>query len=45
MIAFLSLLQDKYGGAEGYVTRYAGLSDNDITTIRNNLLIPATTRL
>ncbi|KAG5654585.1 hypothetical protein H0H81_011560 [Sphagnurus paluster] len=42
MIAFLSLLEEKYGGAEGYVKSYLGLSGDDIQAIRNNLLVSGT---
>lgn len=38
MTAFLSLLQDKYGGAEGYIHKYLDFSKDDIEIIRNNLL-------
>jgi len=38
MVAFLDLLQEKYGGAEGYLKNYLGFSEEDITTIRKNLL-------
>ncbi|KDQ64425.1 hypothetical protein JAAARDRAFT_28056 [Jaapia argillacea MUCL 33604] len=39
MTAFLSLLQDKYGGVEEYARSYARLSDGDIATIRRNLML------
>lgn len=45
MTAFLTLLLDKYGGAEEYVKHYMGLSDEDIITIRNNFLVSASPRL
>ncbi|KAI3616495.1 protein tyrosine serine phosphatase [Moniliophthora roreri] len=38
MTAFLYLLEDKYGGVENYCKQYLGLIDDDITTIRNNIL-------
>ncbi|KAJ7774097.1 protein-tyrosine phosphatase-like protein [Mycena olivaceomarginata] len=41
MLAFLDLLDDKYSGVEGYVRRFTGLGDEDIATIRRNLLVPA----
>ncbi|RDB19827.1 Tyrosine-protein phosphatase [Hypsizygus marmoreus] len=41
MKAFLTLLQEKYGGAEEYLKRYAGLSDEDIRIIRDNILVPS----
>ncbi|KAI0057609.1 hypothetical protein BV25DRAFT_1831060 [Artomyces pyxidatus] len=37
MLAFLKLVDEKYGGAEGYAKRYCGLDDDDIVTIRRNL--------
>ena len=40
MIAFLELLSSKYGGVEQYLKNVVELSENDITTIRNNILIP-----
>ncbi|KAJ6583775.1 protein-tyrosine phosphatase-like protein [Mycena sp. CBHHK59/15] len=42
MSAFLDMLEAQYSGAEEYAKRYADLSDEDITTIRHNLLVPAT---
>ncbi|KAK7054142.1 protein-tyrosine phosphatase-like protein [Favolaschia claudopus] len=42
MTAFLDLMDEKYSGVEGYVKQFAGLSDEDISTIRQNLLVPAT---
>jgi hypothetical protein len=43
MLAFLDLLDqdEKYSGVEGYVRRFTGLGDEDIATIRRNLLVPA----
>ena len=38
MTAFLSHLEVVYGGVEAYVNRYLGLSDEDIRTIRHNIL-------
>jgi len=38
MLAFLDLLEEKYGGAEGYLENYLGFSDEDVTTIRKALL-------
>jgi len=43
MEAFLHLLEDKYGGAEGYIRKYVGLSNEDIATIKDHLLVPANT--
>ena len=40
MNAFLALLQEQYGGAEEYIKRFCGLTDDDINIIRENLLIP-----
>ncbi|THH29670.1 hypothetical protein EUX98_g4526 [Antrodiella citrinella] len=40
MLAFLQLVQEKYGGAEGYLKQHAQLTDEDITTIRRNILVP-----
>jgi len=40
MSAFLEMLDAKYLGVEEYVKRFAGLSDDDITTIRRNILVP-----
>ncbi|KAH9938005.1 protein-tyrosine phosphatase-like protein [Fomitopsis serialis] len=39
MLAFLSLLRDRYGGVEEYISTFAGLSPHDIQQIRTNLLI------
>lgn len=38
MIAFLALLQDRYGGVEEYVKTFCHLSSDDIDIIRKNLL-------
>ena len=40
MRAFLRLVDEKYGGVEGYLKSYVELSDEDIDAIRRNLLIP-----
>jgi len=40
MEAFLGYFQEKYGGAEEYVRRYVGMSDEDIAIIKRNLLLP-----
>ncbi|KZT05648.1 uncharacterized protein LAESUDRAFT_726936 [Laetiporus sulphureus 93-53] len=40
MLSFLELLQKRYGGIENYLKQHAQLSDEDIDTVRNNLLIP-----
>jgi hypothetical protein len=41
MSAFLDMLDEKFSGAEEYVKRFTDLSDEDIGTIRRNLLVPA----
>lgn len=38
MSATLDLLSEKYGGAEGYVKTYCGLSEEEIAIIRMNLI-------
>jgi len=38
MLAFLNLLRQKYGGAEGYAEQFCQLSPEDIQSIRRNLL-------
>jgi len=40
MLAFLELIDKKYGGVEGYLKRYVQLSEEDIGTIRRNILAP-----
>ena len=40
MAAFLEMLQDRYGGVEAYLKATVGLTDDDITTIRRNLVVP-----
>jgi hypothetical protein len=37
MHLFLHLLDEKYGGADGYLISHAGLSKEDIDTIRRNI--------
>ena len=39
MLAFLSMLEETYCGVENYVNQYCGLSDQDIDTIRTNILV------
>ncbi|KAJ7572638.1 tyrosine phosphatase family-domain-containing protein [Mycena floridula] len=39
MLAFLAVLHDRYGGAEGYAKVVLGLSDDDLVIIRRNLLV------
>ncbi|KAH9850816.1 protein-tyrosine phosphatase-like protein [Lenzites betulinus] len=41
MIAFLQMLQERYGGVEEYIRKIVGLSDEDIAAIRKNFLVPA----
>ncbi|KAI5120677.1 hypothetical protein M0805_006966 [Coniferiporia weirii] len=41
MLAFLNLLRNNYGGVEGYVQKYCGLSTEDVQIIRRNLVIDA----
>lgn len=38
MLAFLNILRQSYGGAEGYLRDRAGFSDEDIEKIKGNLL-------
>ena len=40
MLAFLSLLEEKYGGVEGYLKGIVQLTDEDVSTIRSNILTP-----
>ncbi|KAF9651766.1 hypothetical protein BDM02DRAFT_3090662 [Thelephora ganbajun] len=42
MLAFLSLLKERYGGVEGYLKDVIQLTDGDISTIRSNILAPRT---
>ncbi|THH11937.1 hypothetical protein EW145_g314 [Phellinidium pouzarii] len=37
MLAFLDLLRNKYGGAEGYMQKFCSLSAEDVQEIRHNL--------
>ncbi|KAI0080790.1 hypothetical protein K474DRAFT_1636729 [Panus rudis PR-1116 ss-1] len=41
MLAFLKHLEDHYGGVEAYLKEYVKLTDEDIETIRQNLIIPS----
>lgn len=41
MQAFLKYFHEKYGGAEEYVRRYVGMTDEDIAIIKRNTLLPA----
>jgi len=45
MNAFLELLQNKYGGAEEYVKRYAKLSDDDVVIVKRNLIVQSHCRI
>ncbi|KAM6496098.1 Protein-tyrosine phosphatase-like protein [Amanita muscaria] len=45
MIAFLDLLDTKYGGIGQYLKSFVGFSDVDIAKVRENILIPASHRL
>jgi Tyrosine phosphatase family len=40
MQAFITMLNERYGGVEEYVRRTCGLTDQDIAIIRQNLLAP-----
>ncbi|KAN0140336.1 tyrosine-protein phosphatase [Lactarius tabidus] len=40
MQAFIKMLDERYGGVKEYVRRMCGLTDQDISTIRQNLLVP-----
>jgi len=37
MLAFLGLLRDKYGGAEGYAVKMCGLTQEEVERIRENM--------
>jgi hypothetical protein len=41
MAAFLKHLDEHYKGVDEYIRHYVGLSDEDIDTIRSNLLVDA----
>ncbi|KAG2033638.1 protein-tyrosine phosphatase-like protein [Suillus americanus] len=45
MRAFFNLLEEKYGGVETYVKTYTELTDEDLKTIRSNLVAPAKSRM
>ena len=38
MMATLEMIEERYGGAEGYLKEMLGFNDKDITTIRAHLL-------
>ncbi|TFY60047.1 hypothetical protein EVG20_g7568 [Dentipellis fragilis] len=39
MLAFLQMFRERYGGAEGYLKQYCAFTDDDIATIRRNLVV------
>ena len=39
MIAFLGMLRERWGGAEGYARRFCSLTDADIGIIKAHLVI------
>ncbi|KAI6135182.1 protein-tyrosine phosphatase-like protein, partial [Pisolithus croceorrhizus] len=45
MAAFLELLERVYGGVEGYVKKYCGLTEEDISRIRTNLVMSPRSRI
>jgi hypothetical protein len=45
MMAFLPLMQEKYGGVEAYCKQYLGLSDEDIHRIQTNILVSTNSHL
>lgn len=40
MLAFLLLLEEKYGGVERYLKDVVRLTDEDILIVRSNILTP-----
>lgn len=40
MAAILSMIRERFGGVEGYLKTYAGLTDEDLKAIRANMLVP-----
>jgi hypothetical protein len=38
MLGTLQMMEEKYGGVEGYVKTYCKLTDEDIAIIRKNLV-------
>ena len=40
MQAFIMMLDERYGGVKEYVRHMCGLTDQDIVTIWQNLLVP-----
>ncbi|KAG8219010.1 protein-tyrosine phosphatase-like protein [Butyriboletus roseoflavus] len=45
MHATLGLFRDKYGGVENYVKNFCGLTDDDLSIIQSNLVVPAKARM
>jgi len=45
MTAFLKLVEEKYNGVEAYVKKYVNLDDDDIASIRKNILVPSGSHL
>lgn len=45
MRAFFNLLEEKYGGVETYVKTYTELTDEDLKTIRSNLVVLTKSRI
>ncbi|KAI6127421.1 protein-tyrosine phosphatase-like protein [Pisolithus croceorrhizus] len=45
MAAFLELLERVYGGVEGYIKKYCGLTEEDISRIRTNLVMSPRSRI
>ncbi|KAI0321984.1 protein-tyrosine phosphatase-like protein [Amylostereum chailletii] len=39
MIAFLKVVEERYGGAENYAKQFCDLTDGDLTTIRDHLVV------
>lgn len=40
-MAFIELLESKYGGAEAFLKSLVELSDEEISLMKENLLVPA----
>ena len=40
MLAFLSMLEERYGGVEKYLRDVVQLTDEDISIVRSNILTP-----
>ena len=40
MLAFLQLLEEKYGGVSGYLKQYVHLSEEDIHIVQRNITVP-----